>query len=82
MRVVEIEDDCFAVAIRGFFLIEDRIRNDILFAGPVPEVEKAATFTAEGEVGVRFGVGGFLAYGADVFHGSAVFYHLEGNYDK
>jgi len=82
MRVVEVEDYRFAVASGGFFFVEHGIGNDVLFAGPIPEVEIAATFAAEGEVGVRFGVGGFLAYGADVFHGSAVFYHLEGNYDK
>jgi hypothetical protein len=78
MRVVEIEDDGLPVAVRGFFFVEDRIRNDILFAGPVSEVKIAAACAAEGEVDVRLGVGRLLADGANVSHSSAVFYHLEG----
>jgi hypothetical protein len=82
MRVVEVEDYRFAIAIGGFFFVEDGIGNDVLFAGPIPEVQIAAAFAAKGKVGVRLGVGGLLADGADVFHGSGVFYHLGGNYDK
>jgi hypothetical protein len=82
MRVVEVEDYRFAVVSGGFFFVEHGIGNDVLFAGPIPEVQIAAAFAAEGEVGLLLGVGGLLADGAEVFHGSAVFYHLEGNYDK
>src|SRR5215469_2214326 len=82
MRLLEIEDDGLSIASGGSFFVEDRIGNDVLFAGPVSEVQVAAACTAEGEIGVRLGVGRFLADGAGVFHWSAVFYHLEGNYDK
>jgi hypothetical protein len=81
MRVVEIEDDGLPIALR-FFFVEDRIGNDILFTRPVSEVKIAAACAAEGKVGVRLGVGWLLADGAKVFHGSAVFYHLEGRYHK
>src|SRR6516225_1408701 len=82
MRLVEVEDDGLSIASGGSFLVEDRIGNDVFFAGPVSEVQVAAACTAEGEIGVRLGVGRFLADRAAVFHRSAVFYHLEGNYDK
>jgi hypothetical protein len=82
MRVVEIEDDGPPIALRGFFFVEDWIGNDILFTRPVSEVKIAAACAAEGEVGVRLGVGRFLADGANVFHSSAVFYHPEGKYHK
>src|ERR1700747_2185883 len=68
MRVVEIEDDGLPVAVRGFFFVEDRIGNDVLFAGPVSEVKIAAACATEGEVSIRLGVGRFLADGAVVFH--------------
>src|SRR6516165_9774848 len=76
MRLVEIEDDGLSIASGGSFLVEDRIGNDVFFAGPISEVQVAAACTAEGEIGVHLGFGRFLADGA------AVFYHLEGNYDK
>src|SRR5215469_1557323 len=82
MRLVEIEDDGLSIGSGDSFLVEDRIGNDVLFAGPISEVQVAAACTAEGEIGVRLGVGRFLADRAAVFHRSAVFYHLEGNYDK
>src|SRR5215472_4009874 len=82
MRLVEVEDDGLSIGSGGSLLVEDRIGNDVLFAGPISEVQVAAAGTAEGEIGARLGVSRFLADGAAVFHRSAVFYHLEGNYDK
>jgi hypothetical protein len=52
-----------------FGFVEDWVADYVFFAGPVAEVEEAAAFAAEREVGAYFGVGWFAADGAAVLHG-------------
>src|ERR1700721_4808938 len=59
------------VRVFVFGFVEDRIADDVFFARPVAEVEEAAAFAAEREVGACFGVGWLMADGAAVLHGSS-----------
>ena len=54
-----------------FRFVEDWIADYVFFARPVAEVEEAAAFAAEREVGACFGVGRFVADGTAVLHGSS-----------
>ena len=52
-----------------FGFVEDWVADYVFFARPVAEIEEAATFAAEREVGACFGVGWFTADGAAALHG-------------
>jgi hypothetical protein len=52
-----------------FRFVEDWIADYVFFARPIAEVEEAAAFAAERKIGVRFGVGWFVAVGTAVLHG-------------
>jgi hypothetical protein len=58
-------------SVRVFFFgfVEDWVADYVFFAGPIAEVEEAAAFAAEWEVGACLGVGWFVADGAAVLHG-------------
>ena len=59
------------IAAAGIFwhrFVEDWLADYVFFAGPIAEVEEAATLAAEWEIGARFGVGWFAADGAERSH--------------
>jgi hypothetical protein len=65
---IQIEDDCFAVAVFAVVFIEDGFGDDVFFGGPVAEVAFAAAITAERKIFIHCGVGWRFAYWAFVFH--------------
>ena len=48
--------------------VNHRLRDDVLFARPIPEIEYAAALAAERKFSVSFRIGGFLTNGAIVLH--------------
>src|ERR1700733_2006890 len=59
------------VGWRGIFrrvFVDHRLRDNVLFAGPISEIENAAALATEWKISVCFRVGGLLADGTSVFH--------------
>jgi hypothetical protein len=54
-----------------FGFVEGWVADYVFFAGPIAEVGETAAFAAEGEIGVCFGAGWFVANGAEALHGSS-----------
>src|ERR1700733_2597531 len=52
---------------RGVF-VDHRLRDNVLFAGPITEIENAAALAAKWKISVGFRVGGLLADGTSVLH--------------
>src|ERR1700722_15093134 len=52
-----------------FGFVEDWVADYIFFARPVAEIEEAAAFAAEREVGACFGGGRFVGDGTTALHG-------------
>jgi hypothetical protein len=61
-----------------FGFVEDWVADYVFFARPVAEVEEAAAFAAEREVGGCFGVGWLVADGTAVLHG----FYSKANMDR
>jgi hypothetical protein len=55
--------------------IERRAGDDVFFGGPVAQIVLAAALAAEREFGVAFGIGGFPADWAMVFHQRGLAYN-------
>jgi hypothetical protein len=66
--VGQIKNDSFAIAFFAVVFIEDRLRDHVLFAGPISEVAFAASFAAKWKIGMHRGIGGGFTYRAFVFH--------------
>jgi hypothetical protein len=66
--VGQIQNDGFAIAFFAVIFIEDRLRYDILFAGPISQVTLAASFAAKWKIRMNRGIGGGFTYRAFVFH--------------
>src|SRR6266850_3453791 len=69
IRFFQIKDDGLAVAPGDFFLIENRVGDDVFFAGPISQVALPAALAAKRKVRMDRGVGLGFADGAFVFHG-------------
>src|SRR6266403_171354 len=52
----QIKDDGVAAALDDFFFIENRIGDDVLFAGPIAQVALPAALAAKGKVRMNRGV--------------------------
>src|SRR6266850_178091 len=72
IRFVQIKDDGLGVALGDFRFIENRIGDDVFFAGPVAQVALPAALAAKRKVCMNRGVGLDFTNGASVFHGAAV----------
>src|SRR6266446_5233050 len=68
IRFVQIKDDGLAVAPGDFCLIENRIGDDVFFAGPIAQVAFPAALAAKRKVRMNRGVGLNFADAAFVFH--------------
>src|SRR6267143_4421627 len=76
IRFVQIKYDGLAVAPGEFFLVENRIGDDVFFAGPISQVAPTAALAAKRKIRVNRGVGLNFADGAFVFHGTGRFFGL------
>src|SRR6267142_3799820 len=76
IRFVQIKHDGLAVAPGEFFLIENRIGDDVFFTGPISQVALPAALAAKRKILMNSGVGLNFADGAFVFHGIRSFFGL------
>jgi hypothetical protein len=69
IRLVEIESERLRLRIREVIFIEDGFRHNVFLGSPRAEIREAAAVATEWKVRVVFGVSGFFADRAFVFHG-------------
>jgi hypothetical protein len=70
MLVVAVSAWAIGILVGGFLFLKDRRRHNVFFGRPVAQIDQSATFAAEGEIRVSFGVGGPAANWALMLHAS------------